>query len=106
MTRLLLRGPGAEATRFTLRHRWFPWGTENVTLFGTVYAKHYDDLVGVIKAGTAEDGWAIRTLRHESCHVRQYETRGWLWVITHPSQREREAVLAQSNDQLKIELVG
>lgn len=67
---------------FRVRHRWFPWGTDNVVLGSTIYA--------------ASPTLNSPTLRHELTHVRQYHERGWWWVWTNPTPRETEARAAQT----------
>lgn len=65
------------------RVRRFPWWltwwpSRNVTFGHTIFE---GGPVGINEP----------TLRHELTHVRQYAEYGWLWVWTHPRQREADA---------------
>lgn len=64
--------------RVVVKRRVFPWPSTNVTLGSTIY-----------EGGDA--GINDATLRHELQHVRQFRTHGWLWVLTHPKEREADA---------------
>ena len=61
----------------TLRHRWFWWPTDNLTIGSTIYHRH-----SPVNAPT---------MRHELIHVRQYRQHGMWWILLHPMQREAEA---------------
>lgn len=66
-----------------VKHRWFPWLATNVTFSGQ---RIYEG---------AEPGMNPPTMRHELTHIKQYRTRGRLWVWFHPGQREAEARAAE-----------
>lgn len=73
----------------TLRKRWLPWPSDNVVLGRTIFARHYLLIItNPIKYAP--------TLRHEMVHAVQYATRGWWWVWTHPTDRERAAHAAET----------
>lgn len=76
--RYVLRFQTGRDLNMVVKRRLFPWPTDNVVFGGTLYAAHPD---------TLNDA----TLRHEGVHVWQYSRRGWWWVLTNPSAREREA---------------
>lgn len=78
-------GPDDGGTRAQIKRRGFPWLARNVTFGRTIY-----------EGGPA--GINDPTLRHELVHVRQYVTRGWWWVWTHPGEREAEAHAAETAD--------
>lgn len=87
-----------------MRRRWFPFPTDNVVLFGTLWARHAAELATYAVGGS--EGWKGPTLRHEATHIRQYHERGWWWVWTNPTQREAEARAAQTDPRLTVEVVG
>lgn len=99
----------------TLSARWFPWGTDNVTLGGRIdwargfpmvsgrcYARHADQLVNLIQAGVAAEARALpvsllerqaqATLIHEAAHARQQAEQGWRFYpryVLSPTFRHR-----------------
>lgn len=62
--KLEARWPTGATKTVTVRRRWFPWGTDNVTIGDTIFLRHPE-------APTAG------TLRHEVTHALQYERYGF-----------------------------
>lgn len=122
MTNLILRGPGSEATRFRLAHRWFWWGSDNVTLFGVWYAKHATDHWWFLSRYLKEAPWvrgmfakrqeeSVQTARHEGTHARRQAELGHVrylvkYVLSPAFRRQEEAlaVAAQTDNRLTVEI--
>lgn len=64
---------------------WLQWWPAKNVVFG----QHIFD-------GGGDQQMNFPTFRHELTHVKQYKDRGWLWVWTHPTEREAEAHAAEN----------
>lgn len=104
---------GVTSVTFTAKHRWFPWGTDNVVLFGTLYAKHLDKLCSDLTERPPFPTWALETFRHEATHVHQQRSYpggplAWhwryLWSATFRQHEEATARREQTNPLLTIEV--